>query len=82
MHNSCHILVQEKQVDHLHKLNKKVQTPENVPRLFDLVTVKDERLKLAFFAVLGNTVVAEDLNQVSFLSLLFLVPYFYLCFAL
>ncbi|OAY83225.1 Structural maintenance of chromosomes protein 4 [Ananas comosus] len=58
-------MIMEKQVDHLHKLNKKVQTPENVPRLFDLVTVKDERLKLAFFAVLGNTVVAEDLNQAT-----------------
>lgn len=27
--------------------------------------VKDEKLKLAFFHVLGNTVVAKDLDQVD-----------------
>lgn len=57
---------QEKQVDHLPKLNEKVQTPEGVPRLYDLVKVKEDRMKLAFFAALGNTVVAKDLDQVSF----------------
>lgn len=62
-----YILMQERQVDHLRRLKDKVKTPDSVPRLFDLVTVKDEKLKLAFFASLGNTVVAEDLNQVLFL---------------
>lgn len=41
-----------------------VRTPEGVPRLFDLVRVQDQRMKLAFFAALKNTVVAEDLDQV------------------
>ncbi|XP_008796541.2 structural maintenance of chromosomes protein 4 [Phoenix dactylifera] len=58
-------MILEKQVDHLRKLKEKVKTPEGVPRLFDLVTVKDERLKLAFFAALGNTVVAKDLDQAT-----------------
>lgn len=40
-------------------------TPEGVPRLFDLIKVQDEQMKLAFFAALGNTVVAKDLDQVS-----------------
>lgn len=60
----CHD--QEKQVDLLPNLKKKVQTPEGVPRLFDLVKVQEERMKLAFFAALGNTVVAKDLDQVGF----------------
>lgn len=58
--------MQEKQADHLRRLKEKVKTPEGVPRLFDLVTVKDEKLKLAFFSALGNTVVAKDLDQVKF----------------
>ncbi|KAF4390757.1 hypothetical protein G4B88_015647 [Cannabis sativa] len=56
---------QEKQVDNLPRLKEKVQTPEGVPRLFDLVKVQDERMKLAFFAALGNTVVAKDLDQAT-----------------
>jgi structural maintenance of chromosome 4 len=40
-----------------------VQTPEGVPRLFDLVKPKDEKLRPAFFQVLTNTLVAEDLDQ-------------------
>ena len=43
-----------------------MKTPEDVPRLFDLVRVKDERMKLAFYAALGNTVVAKDLDQVYY----------------
>ena len=60
---------QEKQVDLLPMLKKNVSTPEGVPRLFDLVKVQDERMKLAFFAALRNTVVAKDLDQVSSTSL-------------
>jgi structural maintenance of chromosome 4 len=40
-----------------------VQTPEDVPRLFDLVKPKDEKLRPAFYQVLTNTLVAEDLDQ-------------------
>lgn len=63
--------MQEKQTNHLQKLREKVVTPEGVPRLFDLVKVQDERMKLAFFAALGNTIVAKDIDQVSPLPKLF-----------
>ncbi|CAO2656293.1 Nn.00g050960.m01.CDS01 [Neocucurbitaria sp. VM-36] len=40
-----------------------IQTPENVPRLFDLVKPKNDKLKPAFFQVMTNTLVADDLDQ-------------------
>ena len=57
--------MQEKQVDLLEKSKEKVRTPEGVPRLYDLIKVQDERMKLAFYAALGNTIVAKDLDQVD-----------------
>ena len=36
-----------------------------VPRLFDLVRIRDARLRTAFFYALGDTVVAEHLEQAS-----------------
>uniref|UniRef100_A0A182J7N8 Structural maintenance of chromosomes protein n=1 Tax=Anopheles atroparvus TaxID=41427 RepID=A0A182J7N8_ANOAO len=41
----------------------KIQTPENVPRLFDLIRVEDERVLPAFYFALRNTLVAENLDQ-------------------
>ncbi|XP_075650873.1 structural maintenance of chromosomes protein 4 isoform X1 [Castanea sativa] len=58
-------MILEKQVEFLPKLKEKISTPEGVPRLFDLIKVQDERMKLAFFAALGNTVVAKDLDQAT-----------------
>ncbi|GAB2287864.1 Structural maintenance of chromosomes protein 4 [Dionaea muscipula] len=58
-------MILEKQERHSVELTKKVKPPEGVPRLFDLVQVKDERMKLAFFELLRNTVVANDLDQAS-----------------
>ncbi|XP_042498778.1 structural maintenance of chromosomes protein 4 [Macadamia integrifolia] len=58
-------MILEKQMNHLSKLKEKVTTPEGVPRLFDLVKVQDDRMKLAFFAAMGNTVVAKDLDQAT-----------------
>jgi structural maintenance of chromosome 4 len=42
-----------------------VETPENVPRLFDLVKSTEDRFKPAFFSVLQNTLVAKDLEQAN-----------------
>ncbi|XP_043229658.1 structural maintenance of chromosomes protein 4-like isoform X2 [Amphibalanus amphitrite] len=42
-----------------------IQTPENVPRLFDLVQVKDERVRTAFYYALRDTLVADDLTQAT-----------------
>ncbi|KAK4048581.1 Structural maintenance of chromosomes protein 4 [Microbotryomycetes sp. JL221] len=41
----------------------RIKTPENAPRLFDLVTPKDPRLAPAFYQILTNTLVATDLEQ-------------------
>lgn len=40
-----------------------IQTPENVPRLFDLIKPKDPRFAPAFYKGLTNTLVAQDLAQ-------------------
>ncbi|CAK8566745.1 unnamed protein product [Lathyrus sativus] len=58
-------MILEKQVEHLPMMKKSVSPPEGVDRLFDLVKIPDERMKLAFFAVLRNTVVANDLDQAT-----------------
>ena len=42
-----------------------LDTPEGVPRLFDLVKAKDEKYRPAFFSVLQNTLVAKDLEQAN-----------------
>lgn len=42
-----------------------IQTPENVPRLFDLIKSKDDRFRPAFYSVLQNTLVAKDLEQAN-----------------
>jgi structural maintenance of chromosome 4 len=40
-----------------------IATPENVPRLFDLIKPKDPRFAQAFYKGVMNTLVAEDLEQ-------------------
>lgn len=42
-----------------------IQTPENVPRLFDLIKPKDERFAPAFYSIMQNTLVAKDLEQAN-----------------
>ncbi|XP_066249114.1 structural maintenance of chromosomes protein 4 [Euwallacea similis] len=52
--------------EHLrNKACSRIQTPENVHRLFDLIKVSDERVKTAFYYALRDTLVAEDLEQAS-----------------
>ncbi|KAJ7045435.1 hypothetical protein C8F04DRAFT_1173499 [Mycena alexandri] len=43
----------------------KIATPENVPRLFDLVQPKEEQFAKAFYKALGNTLVANDMEQAN-----------------
>ncbi|XP_030430522.1 structural maintenance of chromosomes protein 4 isoform X1 [Gopherus evgoodei] len=45
------------------KSMNKIQTPENTPRLFDVVKVKDEKIRHAFYFALRDTVVASNLDQ-------------------
>ncbi|KAI6245639.1 Structural maintenance of chromosomes protein 4 [Erysiphe necator] len=42
-----------------------IETPENVPRLFDLINAKDEKFRPAFYHSLQNTLVARDLAQAN-----------------
>lgn len=42
-----------------------IETPEGVPRLFDLVKTKKDIFRPAFFSVLQNTLVAKDLDQAN-----------------
>ncbi|ESP01741.1 hypothetical protein LOTGIDRAFT_176437, partial [Lottia gigantea] len=47
---------------------RKIQTPENVARLFDLVNVNDEAVLPAFYYALRDTLVAKDLDQATKIS--------------
>ncbi|KAK4694091.1 structural maintenance of chromosome 4, partial [Lecanoromycetidae sp. Uapishka_2] len=42
-----------------------IDTPEGVPRLFDLVKTKNQIFSPAFYSVLQNTLVAKDLDQAN-----------------
>ncbi|KAI8817530.1 putative nuclear condensin complex subunit Smc4 [Fimicolochytrium jonesii] len=42
-----------------------IKTPENVPRLFDLIKPKQEKYAPAFYQVLRDTLVAKDLEQAN-----------------
>lgn len=42
-----------------------IKTPEGVPRLFDLVNPRDQMFRPAFYSVLQNTLVANDLEQAN-----------------
>ncbi|KAF6834897.1 nuclear condensin complex subunit smc4 [Colletotrichum musicola] len=42
-----------------------IQTPENAPRLFDLVNPKEEKFRPAFYHALQDTLVANDLAQAN-----------------
>ncbi|NWR57790.1 SMC4 protein, partial [Bucorvus abyssinicus] len=43
----------------------KIPTPENTPRLFDLVKVEDEKVRLAFYFALRDTLVANNLEEAT-----------------
>ena len=47
------------------KVMEPIETPENVPRLFDLIKAKDEKFRPAFYHSLQNTLVAKDLAQAN-----------------
>ena len=48
--------------DRFAKRMQKISTPMNVPRLFDLITVAEERFKPAFYKFLQDTLVADDME--------------------
>nr|XP_050846210.1 structural maintenance of chromosomes protein 4 [Vespula vulgaris] len=55
----------EKQQRYLSKCKEKIKTPENVPRLFDLIRVEDENVLPAFYYGLQDTLAADNLDQAT-----------------
>ncbi|XP_050086478.1 structural maintenance of chromosomes protein 4 [Anopheles aquasalis] len=53
----------EKMQQYQQNCHSRIETPENVPRLFDLIRVEDERVLPAFYFALRDTLVAENLDQ-------------------
>ncbi|NXS57539.1 SMC4 protein, partial [Brachypteracias leptosomus] len=47
------------------KRTQKIPTPNNTPRLFDLVKVEDEKVRLAFYFALRDTLVAKTLEEAT-----------------
>ncbi|CAD5229394.1 unnamed protein product [Bursaphelenchus okinawaensis] len=58
----------DKQQNFWSKINAKPSTPENVPRLFDLIRISDEDVKPAFYYGLRETLVAENVDQAARVS--------------
>jgi len=58
-------LILEKQRHLLNQMNERVSPPEGAQRLFDLVRVKDQNLRLAFWYALRHTLVVEDMDNAS-----------------
>ncbi|XP_075986320.1 structural maintenance of chromosomes 4-like protein gluon [Anticarsia gemmatalis] len=55
----------DKQQHLMQHIQRSAHYPENAPRLFDLVKVKDDRVLPAFYYALRDTLVAKDLEQAS-----------------
>ncbi|NXJ63406.1 SMC4 protein, partial [Rostratula benghalensis] len=47
------------------KRMQKIPTPQNTPRLFDLVQVKDEKVRPAFYFALRDTLVTNNLEEAT-----------------
>jgi structural maintenance of chromosome 4 len=47
------------------RANSQIETPEKIPRLFDLIKFKNDKFKVAFYFALRDTLVAKDLDQAS-----------------
>ncbi|KXZ49780.1 hypothetical protein GPECTOR_19g231 [Gonium pectorale] len=58
-------LILEKQTHLERAASERIETPEGCPRLFDLIKIKDPKLRSAFYYACGNTLVASDLEQAS-----------------
>ena len=56
-------LILDKQTHLIEQMNRPVQTPEGVQRVFDLIKCNDVNLRPAFFYALRNTIIANDIDQ-------------------
>ncbi|XP_045540239.1 structural maintenance of chromosomes protein 4 [Papilio machaon] len=55
----------DKQRHLIQQYERRMTYPENAPRLFDLIQVRDERVLPAFYFALRDTLVANNLEQAS-----------------
>ena len=55
----------DKQGHLVEQAGRHLELPEGVPRLYDLIRVKDERVKPAFYFAVRNTLVADSLEQAT-----------------
>ena len=58
-------LILNKQTDLVKKMQTVFQTPEGAQRLFDLVRTQDERMKVAFYYALHDTLVTDTLENAT-----------------
>lgn len=61
----CTAIILEKQQHLQGKANAGINPPEGVKRLFDLITIKDQRFRVAFYWALSDTLVAENVDQAT-----------------
>lgn len=59
----------EKMTQWIPYTHRRISTPENVPRLFDLVHVKDDAVLPAFYFALRDTLVSNNLDQATRIGL-------------
>ncbi|CAJ0586332.1 unnamed protein product, partial [Mesorhabditis spiculigera] len=53
-------------IQHLtQRMEQQRQYPENMPRLFDLIKINDQRMRVAFYHAVQETLVATDSNQAA-----------------
>jgi len=62
------MLILEKQKHLLSKATRTIATPQNVHRLYDLVTLAEDKFAVAFYFAFGDTLVANNLNQANSLA--------------
>ena len=53
----------EKTVQHEQRVTEPFRSPENAPRLIDLITVDDPSFKTAFYQYCRDTLVADNMDQ-------------------
>ncbi|KAH0827758.1 SMCs flexible hinge [Lanmaoa asiatica] len=46
-------------------INEWIQTPENIPHLYNLIKPKNAKFLPAFYKAIGNTLIADDLEQAN-----------------
>ena len=57
------VLAHDKSIKWKNAAENQPKTPEDVPRLVDLIKIEDQEMKTAFYHYLRDTLVAQDMDQ-------------------